>query len=257
MDIATIIGIVGGLILLSFGILSTKGGSLAMFVDLPSILITCGGAACATLINFPLRDLGNLWRVILRAFKEERTDPQKLIADFRRYADVARRDGILALENVAHEIKDPFLVRGIQLAVDGTDPELIQTMMRTELDYIQDRHNRGIRVLKQIATYAPSFGMIGTLIGLVIMLANLSDPSKIGPSMAVAIITTFYGAIISYLIATPIAEKLTIRHNEEALVKEMMIKGVMSLQSGDNPRIVEQKLKIFLSPRLRESAKWS
>jgi len=256
VDIATIIGIVVGFSLIAGSILITPGASLTMFVDYPSIGIVVGGTCCALLINFPLRDIVNAWRVMVRGFKEERSDPQKLIADFRRFADIARRDGILALENVAHEIKDPFFVRGIQLAVDGTDPELIQTMMRTELDYIQDRHNRGIRIMKQVGAYAPSFGMIGTLIGLVIMLANLSDPSKIGPSMSVAIITTFYGAIIAYLIALPLAEKLVIRHNEEALVKEMMIKGVMSLQSGDNPRIVEQKLKIFLSPRLREAEKW-
>jgi chemotaxis protein MotA len=256
LDIATIIGIAGGFALIGIGIIITPGASLLMFWDPASVMIVVGGATACTLINFPLRDLANLWRVTMLAFREDRLDPNKLIGDFRRYADIARRDGILALENVTHEVKDPFLVRGIQLAVDGTDPEMIQTMMRTELDYIQDRHNRGIRILKQLGTYAPSFGMIGTLIGLVIMLANLSDPSKIGPSMAVAIITTFYGAILAYLVAIPLGEKLTIRNNEEALVKEMMIKGVMSLQSGDNPRIVEQKLKIFLAPKLREAEKW-
>lgn len=252
IDLATLVGILGGFFLIAVGILITPGASLDLFLDPASLLITVGGAVCSTLINFPLRDLRNSWRVIVLAFREERTKPGKLITDFRKYADIARRDGILALENVTHEIQDPFLVRGLQLAVDGTDPEMIQTMMRTELDYIQERHNRGIRILKQFSMYAPAFGMIGTLIGLVIMLANLSDPSKIGPSMAVAIITTFYGAVLSYLIATPMAEKLTIRNNEEALVKEMIIKGVMSLQSGDNPRIVEQKLKIFLSPQHRE-----
>lgn len=256
IDIATIIGIVGGFALIAAGILITPGASLLMFWDPASIFIVLGGAVCSTLINFPLRDLANVWRVVILGFREELLNPGQLIANFRKYADIARRDGILALENVTHEVKDPFLVRGIQLAVDGTDPEMIQTMMRTELEYMQDRHNRGIRVLKQFGTYAPAFGMIGTLIGLVIMLANLSDPSLIGPSMAVAIITTFYGAVISYLLAGPIAEKLIIRNNEEALVKEMMIKGVMSLQSGDNPRIVEQKLKIFLAPRLREGEKW-
>lgn len=255
-DIATVIGIVGGFVLIGTGIAITPGSRFDMFFDPPSLLIVVGGASACVLINFPIRDLANVWRVIRHAFSEDRLEPNKLIGDFRRYADIARRDGILALENVTHEVRDPFLVRGIQLAVDGTDPEMIQTMMRTELEYLQDRHNRGIRVLKQFATYAPAFGMIGTLIGLVIMLANLSDPSKIGPSMAVAIITTFYGAVMAYLIATPLAEKLTIRNNEEALVKEMMIKGVMSLQSGDNPRIVEQKLKIFLAPKLREGEKW-
>jgi chemotaxis protein MotA len=256
MDIATLIGIVGGLVLIAIGIAITPGSSFGLFLDPASAMITIGGATCATLVTFRMKDIANLWRVLLLAFKEERAQSSKLIADFRRYADIARRDGILALENVTHEIKDPFLIRGLQLAVDGTDPEVIQTMMRTELEYMRERHDRGIKVLKQFALYAPAFGMIGTLIGLVIMLANLSDPSKIGPSMAVAIITTFYGAVLAYLMATPLAEKLTIRNDEETLVKEMMIKGVMSLQSGDNPRIVEQKLKIFLAPKMREAEKW-
>lgn len=255
-DTATIIGIVLGLLLIAIGIVVTPGGNLALFADAPSAFITLGGAACALLVNFPFRDLKGLLRVVRLAFTLPSESPAALIADFRRYADIARRDGILALENVTHEIRDPFLIRALQLAVDGTDPEVIQSMMRTELEYINERHDRGIRVLKQFGTYAPAFGMIGTLIGLVIMLKNLKNPDLIGPSMAVAIITTFYGAVISYLVAQPLAEKLTLRNNEEALIKEMMIKGVMSIQSGDNPRIVEEKLKIFLAPRLRSAEKW-
>ncbi len=255
-DTATIIGIVLGVLLIGVGILVTPGGNLGLFLDAPSAFITVGGALCATFVNFPFRDLRGMLGVIRLAFSLPPDSPAALIADFRRYADVARRDGILALENVTHEIRDPFLVRALQLAVDGTDPEVIQSMMRTELEYITQRHDRGIRVLRQFGTYAPAFGMIGTLIGLVIMLKNLRNPDLIGPSMAVAIITTFYGAVLSYLIAMPLAEKLTIRNNEEANLKEMMIKGVMSIQSGDNPRIVEEKLKIFLAPRLRSSEKW-
>ena len=140
--------------------------------------------------------------------------------------------------------------------MDGTDPEVISSMMRTELDYITERHEQSIKILKTYALYAPSFGMIGTLIGLVIMLANLSDPDAIGPAMSLALITTLYGAIIAYLVANPLAEKLTKRDKEEVLVKEMIVKGVMSIQSGDNPRIVEQKLKIFLAPKMREMEKW-
>lgn len=252
IDTATIIGIVLGFALIAIAIIICPGSSILMFLDLPSVLITIGGAMAACMVNFPFRDLQNVPRVFRLAFSLPHDSAGKLIADFRRFAEIARRDGILALENVTHEIKDPFLVRGIQLAVDGTDPEVIHGMMQAELEYMVSRHDRGIRVFKQFATYAPAFGMIGTLIGLVIMLGNLQDPQKIGPSLAVAIITTFYGAILSYLVATPVAEKLTIRNNEEAIVREMMIRGVMSIQSGDNPRILEQKLRVFLAPRLRD-----
>jgi chemotaxis protein MotA len=255
LDTATPIGIVLGFALMAISILICPGATLMMFVDYPSMLIVFGGAMCSCMINFPLKDLANVFKVIKLAFVVDSLPAPKLIADFRRFAEIARRDGILALENVTQEVKDPFLVRGIQLAVDGTDPEQIQEMMRTELEYSVSRHERGIRVLKKFGEYAPAFGMIGTLIGLVIMLGNMKDPDMIGPSMAVAIITTFYGAILSYLIFNPLGEKLTIRNNEEALIKEMMIKGVMSIQSGDNPRVVEQKLKIFLAPRLRETTK--
>lgn len=254
IDFGTIIGLFSGFLVVIMGILTAEGGNLAYYIDLPSAFITVGGATCAMLVNFPLRDLKGVFGVLRQAFFTKPLSPEKIIADFRRFADVARRDGILALENVTQEIQDPFLVKGIQLAVDGTDPEVIQTMMQTELDNMVGRHDRGIKVLKQMAALAPAFGMIGTLIGLVLMLQNLDDPSKLGPGMAVAIVTTFYGAIIAYLVCTPMAERLTIRSSDEVLIREMMIKGVMSIQSGDNPRIVEQKLRIFMSPRARGAA---
>jgi chemotaxis protein MotA len=252
LDIASIIGMVAGTAVIIAGILIAEGATLMMFWDPPSVFITIGGAFCATLICYPLGDFKELAKVLMRAFVYRNLSPVKIIKDFRRFADIARRDGILALENVTGEIDDPFLVKGIQLAVDGTDPEVIQTMMQTELDQMQGRHDKGIQILKRLASYGPSYGMIGTLIGLVIMLANLSDPSTIGSAMAVAIITTFYGALMAYLIAEPLAVKLERRSNDEVQVREMIIRGVMSIQSGDNPRIVEQKLKIFLPPHLRE-----
>ncbi len=252
LDLSTIFGLIAGVCLLAIGILITPGADMMLFVSPASAFITIGGSICAVFVTFPIGDLKSVGKVLKMGFKYEKTTPNVLIKDFRRYADIARRDGILALENVTQEVRDPFMIRGIQLAVDGTDPEVIQSMMLTELDYIHDRHLRGIKIMKQLAVYAPAFGMIGTLIGLVIMLANLEDPSMIGPSMAVAMITTLYGAIVTNLFATPIAEKLGVRNNEERLIKELMIKGVMSIQSGDNPRIVEQKLKIFLPPRFRE-----
>ena len=252
LDIATIAGLVFGVLVILFGIATVEGGSVVFFISIPSVLITIGGASAAMLVSYSGRDLKDLLSTVKLAFRQRKQTAGKLIQDFRRYADIARRDGILALENVTAEVDDPFLVRGIQLAVDGTDPEIINSMMRTELDYLVERHDKGIKMLKQYALYLPSFGMIGTLIGLVVMLRNLADPDKIGPAMGVALITTLYGAISAYLVSTPFAEKLGRRDKEEILVKEMMIKGVMSIQSGDNPRIVEQKLKIFLPPGLRE-----
>lgn len=254
IDLVPIIGITMGWVLVGIGIALTPGSQLLQFADWPSVMITVGGALSATVATYPWRDLANMGKVFKQAFLTKRLNAVKIIDDFRRYADIARRDGILALENVTGEIDDPFLVKGIQLAVDGTDPEVIQTMMQTELDQMCSRHDRGIHVLRRVSEYAPAFGMIGTLIGLVVMLNNLNDPSLIGPSMAVAIITTFYGAMICYLVVTPLAERLERTSNDEVLIREMMIKGVMSIQSGDNPRIVEQKLKIFLPPHLRGAA---
>jgi chemotaxis protein MotA len=251
VDIATIIGLIGAFALLAYGILSAQGADLAMFWDLPSLLITGGGTFSAIMTQFTLAELKNLGSVLRHAFFYRPKSALKVIADFRKFADIARRDGILALENVTADIDDPFLVKGIQLAVDGTDPDVIQTMMTTELEQMTARHDKGIEILKKIAEYAPAFGMLGTLIGLVIMLRNLNDLDTLGPAMGVAIITTLYGGLLAFAAVGPLSVKLERRSNEELLLREMMIRGVMSLQSGDNPRIVEQKLKIFLPPALR------
>jgi chemotaxis protein MotA len=175
----------------------------------------------------------------------------ELIKDLVSYAEVARRDGILSLENVIADVKDPFIVSGIQMAVDGTDPDLIEQIMIGELETVAARHESGKAMFDNIGKYAPAFGMIGTLVGLVIMLQNMDDPDSIGPAMAVALLTTLYGSMLANLFALPIADKLAKRSEDELLVKSIVIKGVMSIQSGDNPRVVEQKLKSFLPHRLR------
>ena len=252
MDLATLAGMLTGLVCLAVAILITPRGSLGMFVDLPSMFIVLGGTSAALLMNFPLRDLAGLARVIRNAFVTSRASPARLIADFRRYADLARREGILALERVTGEVKDPFLLSGLQHAVAGLDPDVIQDLMRTELEYMSARHERGVKILRQMGAYGPAFGMVGTLIGLVVMLANLRDPDAIGPSMAVAIITTFYGAVVAYLFALPLAEKMSLRNSEEMVIREMMVKGLAAIQSGDSPRVVEQKLRVLLPPRMRE-----
>ena len=167
------------------------------------------------------------------------------------YAEKARRDGILSLEDTTRDLDDRFIVAGIQMVVDGNDPELIEQILESELDAMADRHENGKKLCDTIGKYAPAFGMIVTLIGLVVMLQNMYDPSKIGPGMAVALLTTLYGSLISNMVAGPIADKLAIRNAEELVIKGIIVRGIMSIQAGDNPRVVEQKLLSFLPPSLR------
>jgi len=244
MDIATIIGLVAGAGLLLWAIMGKS--DLTAFADGGSVAIVLGGAVSAALVSFPIKNLVGMVGVVKQCFFTKATDANELITSMVQYAEVARRDGILALENMTGDIKDPFIVRGVQMAVDGTDPELIETILMSELEAIEGRHADGKALFDCIGRYAPAFGMIGTLVGLVIMLGNMEDPSSIGPAMAVALLTTMYGAVVANLIALPMADKLGLRSREEMLTKMIVIKGVMAIQSGDNPRIVEQKLKTFL-----------
>jgi len=241
-----------GIALLIYSVFS--GGKLAYFVNYPSLAIVLGGAAASVLISFPIRSVVSLIKVSKKAFFNKSSDSAQLIAEMVSYAEVARRDGILSLENMTKDMDNEFVVKGIRMAVDGIDPVLIEQIMTDELDSIADRHANGKKLLDAISKYGPAYGMIGTLFGLVLMLQQMDDPSKIGPGMAVAILTTLYGAIISNLFAGPLADKLALRSEEEQLLKTIVIKGIMSIQSGDNPRIVEQKLKTFLSPSDRAAA---
>lgn len=249
MDIATIIGLVSGTLLLVVAIM--LGSPLGAFIDAKSVMIVLGGAASASLVSFPIQHLFGVAKVVKNCFFARAGRPGDLIADMVRYAEMARRDGILSLENVSGEIEDPFLLAGIQMAVDGTDPELIENIMMSDLEAVEARHAEGKALFDNFGRYAPAFGMIGTLVGLVIMLQNMNDPATIGPAMAVALITTFYGAVLANLFALPIADKLALRSRQELLLKMIAIRGVMAIQSGDNPRIVEQKLKTFLPPGQR------
>ena len=249
MDISTIIGLVSGTGLLLWAIMGKS--DIGAFIDGGSVAIVIGGAASAAMVAFPLKNMLGVAKVTKNCFFTKARDAKELIMEMVKYAEVARRDGILALENVTADIDDPFLVSGIQMAVDGTDPELIESIMLSDLESVESRHAEGKAVFDNIGKFAPAFGMIGTLIGLVIMLQNMSDPSKIGPAMAVALITTFYGAVVANLFAMPMADKLALRSREELVLKMVIIRGVMAIQSGDNPRIVEQKLKTFLPNRSR------
>lgn len=250
MDLATLIGLVMGVLLLATAMLSKE--SVGTFVDPPSVAIVLGGTLATLLISFPLKKALNLIRVTKNAFFAETQEARTLISDLVKYAEIARRDGILSLENMTETIQDQFIVKGIQMAVDGTDPELIEQILEGELDSLAERHGEGCRLFETMGKYAPAFGMIGTLVGLIIMLKNMEDTSKIGAGMAVALITTLYGAVAANLVFLPIADKLRNRSKGEMMMKQIIIKGVMAIQSGDNPRIVEQKLKTFLPPSFRD-----
>ncbi|MDQ7032286.1 MAG: MotA/TolQ/ExbB proton channel family protein [Desulfonauticus sp.] len=252
MDLATIIGIV-----ISFGLVAgaiVTGGSPMIFVNIPSMLIVLGGTIGATLVNYPLGHVLGVISVMKKTFSAKIENPAQIIEKFIDYANRARREGILALEPVIKDAQDPFLKKGLQLTVDGMEPQIIQEILETEISYMEERHELGAEILTIMGAFAPAMGMIGTVIGLVQMLQNMSDPSSIGPSMAVALITTFYGAVLSNLIFNPMAGKLKTRSKEERLIKEMILEGILSLSKGENPRIVEDKLNSFIPPKLRKQS---
>jgi len=251
VDVATVVGIVSGLTFIMISMI-LGGAGIATFVHIPSMMITVGGTLAATLINYPLHEIRGVLSTVRHAFAFELQTPAAMIELLVSYATKARREGILTLESELETVTDPFLIRGVRLAIDGTAPELIKDILTTELSYVESRHSLGQGIFTMMGTYAPAFGMIGTLIGLISMLRSLEDPSQIGQGMAMALITTFYGALMANLIFLPIAGKLRSRTQSEVLMKEVVIEGILSIQSGDNPRIVEQKLKAFISPSMRE-----
>ena len=250
MDIATIVGIIAGVVNIMVGIM--LGGSIMLFINVQSIVITVIGSMVSVIINYKLQDVLGLSNVLMKAVIVRQEDPGEVIALLVKFAERARREGILALEKQMEEVEDEFLRSGIQLAVDGTEPELLKDIMETELMYLENRHKKGRGLFEQWGYFAPAWGMIGTLIGLINMLANLDDPDALGPGMAVALITTLYGSVLANFLLLPIAGKLKEYSMEEILIKEMMIQGILSIQSGDNPRIVEQKLNSFIAPKERK-----
>jgi chemotaxis protein MotA len=249
VDIGTVIGLV--IAFLSVGLAVILGGDPLALINIPSLVVVIGGAAGAVVCAFPLAKITKAHTVILKSVFNEAPDIEGVIKDLVKFAEIARREGILSLENHIGDMKEEFVVRGIKMAVDGTDPELIRVIMETELEGLMDRHMQGKMILDQFAKYAPAFGMIGTLLGLIFMLGSMSDPSAIGPSMAVALITTLYGAIVANVFAGPLADKLYQNDQAEVLMKTVIIAGVMAIQSGDNPRVVESKLLTYLPPSQR------
>src|SRR5690554_2879803 len=235
MDITTLLGLALGLVLLVGSIMID--GSLGQFWSLQSLLIVFGGTFGALFVNFPLKDVLKIGSVLKIVFGERDYDPDEIISALVSFAEVSRREGLLALEERAQDIDEHFLQKGIQLVVDGTDPELVRSILEIDLTYMDQRHEKYQQMFTQLGTYAPAFGMIGTLIGLILMLRELDDPNAIGSGMAVALITTLYGAIFANLIFLPIAGKLKVKSAKELLLKEIMIEGILSIRAGENPRI--------------------
>jgi chemotaxis protein MotA len=249
MDIATFLGVVSGFGLVIMAI--KMGGGLIWFWNAPSAMIVIGGTVAITLINYPLSDVLSVMNVLKNAFLYKIPLPTAIIPDIVDLAKVARREGILALEKKVKTMNEPFMSKGVELAVDGMEPDAIRGILENELIFTEDRHKKGAEIFTVMGAFAPAMGMIGTLIGLVQMLMNMSDPKSIGPAMAVALITTFYGSVMANLIFLPVAGKLKVRREGEAKYKQLIVEGISSIQIGDNPRVVEQKLHTYLSPAER------
>lgn len=254
MDFATVFGISFGLFAIMLSVVIGNGGNIGAlgdYVDTPSMFIVFGGTLAALLISFPTGELKRLTGVAMQSFRSKNTNTFELIEKIVHYSDMARRNGLLSIEHAMEPGDDPFLRRGLRYAVDGMDRDQIRESMEAELANVMFRHDGGKAIFDGIKEYGPAFGMLGTLIGLVGMLKNLSDPKAIGPNMAVALLTTMYGTVLANLFAGPISNKLGIRNAEEQLNKEIIIQGVLGIQAGENPRALKSRLLIFLAPRLR------
>jgi chemotaxis protein MotA len=247
MDIATLIGIVGALSMIVGAIL--MGGELIAFINIPGIVIVVGGTLMCTLTMQRLQYVIGAFRVAVNAFTYNLDPPEDLIERVVELAIKARKDGMLALER--EEIDYPFLQKGIQMAIDGSTPDAIKAVLATEMISLRQRHERGQAIFKFMESTAPAMGLIGTLVGLVQMLRTMNDPSTIGPAMAVALLTTFYGAITAFVVCGPIARKLENRTEEETTLMRITLNGVMAMVSGENPRSIREQLISFLAPDLR------
>ena len=240
-----------------FGVLSSNSfdiTAMQMYIDPASVVITFGGSICSTIGCFKLADGINGFKSISLPFKDKTYDPSQTIRTIIDMSNVGRKEGLLALEEAANGIEDEFLKKGIMLVVDGTDPELVRGILETDMVCLETRHKDVIKFWEKWGEMGPAWGMIGTLIGLVDMLYHMDDPSTLGPAMAVALITTLYGSLLANWICTPVSNKLKADNAVEMQQKEVMIEGLLSIQAGENPRVIEEKLKSFLPPKDRTSA---
>lgn len=252
MDIATLLGIIVafGLVIMAIQL----GGSITSFIDPVSLLIVVGGTVGVILVSNSLKSVLGVFAVAMKTFFNKTPSLEDTLEQFVEFAKTVRKDGLLALESELSKIEDEFLAKGLQMAIDGQEPKSIEDILYLEIDKIGDRHSKGADILNALGTYAPAMGMIGTLVGLVLMLQNMSDPSSIGPAMAVALLTTFYGALMANILFLPMANKLKVYSKEEINAREMMVTGIMSLIAGENPRLMEEKLMRYLPPKARKSS---
>jgi chemotaxis protein MotA len=250
MDLATLIGIVLAWGAVVFSMWHASEGALGAYVKPPELFLVFGGSLGAALLSMPLHNITGAVNYLKKWLFNKDQHIEHVIKEMVQYAETARRDGVLALESVAREAPDAFLRRGLQLTIDGTDPEIIERILRIEIDAMVERHKHGKHLFHTLAKFGPGFGLMATLIAQVAMFRNLGgDASVIGQALAIALTGTLYGCLLQNLVAGPIAEKLSLRSAEEAFAKEIMLQGVLSIQAGNNPRVVEMQLLSFLSSK--------
>lgn len=251
MDLATLLGIVAAFGLVIGSIMSGDGAMT--FLNVPALAIVVGGTLGAGFIAFPMKTVLGVLKIVSKAFLHKDTPNKELIGRLEGLARKARKEGLLGLEGSMDEIQDDLYRVGLQLVVDGQEADVIESILRTEVTYTAQRHQVGADLMKALGTFAPAFGMIGTIIGLIQMLQTMEDPSSIGPAMAVALVTTFYGALLANIVFIPLVIKLQRRSEAEMNQKNLIIEGLLSLHAGDNPRILVQKLQAFMPPNERDS----
>jgi chemotaxis protein MotA len=253
MDLATILGVVLGFVVIIGTILHE--GDLAIFFNIPALAIVFGGMTCATMIHFSMGQFLGIFSVIKKTLLHKTIPPQELIQMMVSYAAINRRDGALALEQEMGKIKNPFLVKGVQMLVDGQDEEAIRELMDLEIQYLEERHAMGKKILDFMGASCPSFAMVGTLIGLISMLSSMESPDEIGAGMAVALVCTFYGALLANLVFLPLGGKLGQYSKVEKISMEMVVAGVCAIAKGESPTGVREKMQVFISAKRREQLK--
>jgi len=245
MELSTIIGVVVAFVLVFLSI----GTNIKAFLDIPSVLIVVGGTVGATMIRFPFKVILQLPSVIKKTVFNTMQSPQDMIKIILSLSVEAKKNGILGLEKIP--IENQFLKKGVQLAIDGVEPDLIESVLNIDIGSTNQRHDGATMLLTSAGESAPAFGMIGTLIGLVLMLGNMDDPKSIGPAMAVALLTTLYGSLLANALFLPLADKLKYFHEQEMIIKRLIVNGILSIANGDHPAVVQEKLSSFLSPGVR------
>ncbi|MBN1520801.1 MAG: motility protein A [Spirochaetales bacterium] len=247
MDLASILGLVGGLVCIVMSMYAS-GGVVSTYLDPASALMTIGGSFFALMLNYNIKDMTKVWGIMGKSFRVPDFGEIKMAESLLSFSEKARREGILSLEEEIESVDSDFMKRGLRMVVDSVDPEMIRSILETELTEMNERHGKWLKMLDQWAKLAPGFGMLGTVQGLIAMMKNLEDKSRIGPNMALALITTYYGAMLANFILIPMMGKLGGQDAAETKVREMILEGVLSIQQGDNPHVLQMKLSAYLSP---------